>query len=55
VTTYLPAGRWLDWWSGAVLTGPQALRREVPLREMPLYLREDSLLVLGPERSHVGE
>jgi alpha-D-xyloside xylohydrolase len=55
VTTYLPPGRWLDWWSGAVLSGPATLRRQVPLREMPLYLREDSLLVLGPERSHVGE
>ena len=55
VTTYLPPGRWLDWWSGAVPQGPQTLRRQVPLRELPLYLRENSLLVLGPERSHVGE
>jgi alpha-D-xyloside xylohydrolase len=55
VTTYLPPGRWLDWWRGAVLVGPVTLRRQVPLREVPLYLREDSLLVLGPERSHVAE
>jgi alpha-D-xyloside xylohydrolase len=55
VTTYLPAGRWLDWWSGAVHEGPTTLARRVPLRELPLYLRENSLLVLGPERAHVGE
>jgi alpha-D-xyloside xylohydrolase len=55
VTTYLPRGRWLDWWSGAVHAGPTTLRRQVPLRELPLYLREDSLVVLGPERSHVDE
>jgi alpha-D-xyloside xylohydrolase len=55
VTTYLPPGRWLDWWSGAVLSGPATLQRQVPLHELPLYLREDSLLVLGPERGHVGE
>ena len=55
VTTYLPPGRWLDWWSGAVVEGPTVLRRQVPLAEMPLYLRQDSLLVLGPERSHVGD
>jgi alpha-D-xyloside xylohydrolase len=55
VTTYLPRGRWLDWWSEAVLDGPATVRRRVPLREIPLYLRENSLLVLGPERSHVGE
>jgi hypothetical protein len=27
----------------------------VPLRELPLFLRENSLLVLGPVRTHVGE
>jgi alpha-D-xyloside xylohydrolase len=55
VTTYLPPGRWMDWGSGAVLEGPRALSRRVPLRELPLYLRENSLLVLGPVRSHVAE
>jgi alpha-D-xyloside xylohydrolase len=55
VTTYLPPGRWMDWWSGAVHQGPTTLRRQVPLRELPLYLREDSLLPLGPVRSHVAE
>src|SRR5262249_51375559 len=55
VTTYLPRGRWLDWGSGAVHDGPATLRRQVPLDELPLYVREDSLVVLGPERSHVGE
>ena len=55
VTTYLPPGRWMDWWSGAVHQGPLTLRRQVPLRELPLYLRENSLLVLGPVRNHVAE
>jgi alpha-D-xyloside xylohydrolase len=55
VTTYLPPGRWMDWWSGTVHQGPLTLRREVPLRELPLYLRENSLLVLGPVRNHVAE
>ena len=55
VTTYLPRGRWMDWWSGAVHEGSTTIRRQVPLHEMPLYLRENSLLPLGPERNHVGE
>jgi alpha-D-xyloside xylohydrolase len=55
VTTYLPRGRWMDWWSGVVQDGPTVLRRQVPLEEIPLYLRENSLMVLGPERNHVGE
>jgi alpha-D-xyloside xylohydrolase len=55
MTTYLPPGRWMDWWSGAVHQGSLTLRRQAPLRELPLYLRENSLLVLGPVRSHVAE
>ena len=55
VTTYLPPGRWMDWWSGTVHQGSLTLRRQVPLRELPLYLRENSLLVLGPVRNHVAE
>jgi alpha-D-xyloside xylohydrolase len=55
VTTYLPPGRWMDWWSRTVHQGPTTLRRQAPLRELPLYLRENSLLVLGPVRQHVAE
>ena len=53
-TTYLPAG-WIDWWSDAVHQGATVLRRQVPLHELPLYVRDDSLVVLGPERDYVGQ
>ena len=55
VTTYLPRGKWTDWWTGAVHEGPTTISRQVPLEELPLYVRDESLVVLGPERSHVGE
>jgi alpha-D-xyloside xylohydrolase len=55
VTTYLPPGKWTDWWTGAVHQGPTTIRRQVPLEELPIYVRDESLVVLGPERSHVGE
>src|SRR5207245_6065735 len=55
VTTYLPGGKWTDWWTGAVHEGPTTIRRQVPLEELPLYVRDESLVVLGPERSHVSE
>jgi alpha-D-xyloside xylohydrolase len=55
VTTYLPRGKWTDWWSGAVHEGPTTIRRTVPLGELPIYVRDESLVVLGPERNHVGE
>jgi len=55
VTTYVPRGKWMDWWTGAIHEGPTTLQRRVPLEELPIYVRDESLIVLGPERNHVGE
>src|SRR5262249_53707337 len=52
---YLPRGRWTDWWTGAVHEGPTTLQRRVPLEELPIFARGESLVVLGPERNHVRE
>jgi alpha-D-xyloside xylohydrolase len=41
VDVYLPAGRWLDLFSGKVSIGNQHLVRESTLDEFPLYLRLD--------------
>jgi alpha-glucosidase (family GH31 glycosyl hydrolase) len=41
VDVYLPAGRWLDVFSGAVIRGGQHLVRTTTLDEFPLYLRLD--------------
>src|SRR5215475_10762430 len=55
VSTYLPRGRWTDWWTGTIHDGPTTIRRRVPLEELPIYVRDESLVVLGPERNHVRE
>jgi len=41
VEVYLPAGLWLDVFSGAVLRGGQHLVRDTTLDEFPLYVRLD--------------
>ncbi|OGO50639.1 MAG: hypothetical protein A2148_00765, partial [Chloroflexi bacterium RBG_16_68_14] len=55
VRVYLPAGRWFNFWSGDAVDGPRWLELTVPLERLPLYVRDDSLLPLGPEMTHVGE
>jgi alpha-D-xyloside xylohydrolase len=55
VRVYLPEGGWHDFWTGEVLAGPRWLDRTVPLDTMPLYVRDDSLLPLGPEMTSIGE
>lgn len=42
VDVYLPRGRWLDLYSGEILTGGRHLVRESTLDEFPLYLKLDS-------------
>ncbi|MDP2958748.1 MAG: glycoside hydrolase family 31 protein, partial [Longimicrobiales bacterium] len=55
VTLYLPEGGWYDLANGERVEGPRALRRTVPLDQMPMYGREGHLLPLGPVVQHTGE
>lgn len=52
---YLPAGRWFDFWSGAVIDGPRWLTRHAELDELPLYVRAGAILPLAPDMAHTGE
>ena len=52
---YLPAGRWYDFWTNEVSTGPAHLHLEVPLERIPLFVREDSILPLAPAMDYVGQ
>jgi alpha-glucosidase (family GH31 glycosyl hydrolase) len=40
-TTYLPAGQWVDVWTGQQHDGGQALEREVPRDVVPVYCRAE--------------
>ena len=47
---YLPAGRWTSFFdTKRVIEGPRWVREKVPLNEIPIWVREGSVLVLGPE------
>lgn len=37
--TYLPAGDWVDVWSGELLAGCQVVSREVPVTRVPVFCR----------------
>lgn len=37
--TYLPAGDWVDVWTGTAVTGGQIVSRDVPIDEIPVYAR----------------
>jgi len=49
-TVYLPAGaNWVDFYSGARLSGGQEVQADAPVTRIPLFVREGSILPTGPE------
>jgi alpha-glucosidase (family GH31 glycosyl hydrolase) len=45
---YLPAGDWVDAWTGMRLSGPVEVTRTVPLDEIAVYVREAAWGELAP-------
>ncbi len=43
-TIYLPAGRWIDFWTHEILEGSRTIKVQVPLDIMPLYVRANALI-----------
>lgn len=52
---YLPEGRWVDFWSKEVVVGGRWVDVDAPLGKLPLWVREGSILPLGPEMDYVNQ
>ncbi len=52
---YLPRGAWYDFWTNERVEGGGEISRPVDLETMPLYVREGSILPLGPVKQFTGE
>lgn len=46
---FVPAGNWTDLWTGAPVAGGQRLNLEETLGQMPLYVKDGSILFLGDD------
>jgi alpha-glucosidase (family GH31 glycosyl hydrolase) len=55
VSIYLPDGKWIDYWTKQEFDGPRNLTYHAPLDVLPLFVRADSIIPMGPEISYVGE
>lgn len=54
-SVYLPPGTWVDFWSGARLTGATSHRVPVTLRSIPLFVRAGAIVFQHPVVQHTGE
>jgi len=52
---YLPRGAWYDFWTHERVEGGREISRPVDLETIPLYVREGSILPLGPVKQFTGE
>jgi alpha-glucosidase len=51
---YLPAGTWVQWWTGEVVQGPAHVLAHAPLGRPALYAKANAAIPLWPERAHTG-
>ena len=53
---YLPSGYgWYDLYTGKYFEGGQMLKAEAPLEKIPVFVKEGSIIPLGPELRYTGE
>ena len=52
---YLPAGRWIDYWTGRAHGGPAWIVADAPLETLPLYVRAGSILPTAPVEQYAGQ
>jgi alpha-D-xyloside xylohydrolase len=53
--TYLPKGKWYDFWTGATVEGGKFADVPAPLDRMPLYVRAGSIVPMGPEEEYSNQ
>ncbi len=54
-SVYLPAGLWTDFWTEKVIKGPTRITVSAPLSQIPLFVREGSIIPMGPVMQYIGE
>ncbi|MCD6385104.1 DUF4968 domain-containing protein [Candidatus Sumerlaeota bacterium] len=54
-TVYLPKGIWFNYWTGEEYQGAKTLYIQPPLEELPLYIRCNSIVPIGPDIDYIGQ
>lgn len=53
---YLPKGAdWVDFWSGKKYRGGRDVKADAPIDKIPLFVRQGSIVPMGPVVQHTGE
>jgi alpha-D-xyloside xylohydrolase len=52
---YLPEGEWFDYWTGKLHSGKQSVRLDVPLDQIPIFVKSGTLLPLAEPTLHTDD
>jgi hypothetical protein len=52
---WLPPGEWTYWFSGRTFTGPGLIALQLPLDEIPLFVRGGAIIPMQPKMNRTGE
>ncbi len=52
-TVWFPPGRWVDYFTGATYDGPGSATLQVPLNQMPVFVKAGGIIPQAPGLSHV--
>ena len=52
---WLPAGEWIEWYTGTRLQGPARVGRTFALDEVPVYVKAGAIVPMQPPMRHTGE
>jgi alpha-glucosidase len=52
---WLPAGAWVEWFTGATLHGPAVVEREFALDEIPVFVKAGAILPMQPKMRNTSE
>jgi len=52
---WLPKGEWIEWPSGKHFSGPISADRSFSIDQIPVYIKEGSIVPMQPEMSYTGE
>lgn len=54
-TIYLPPGKWIDYWTKKEYEGESNISYTAPLEILPLFVKKNSIIPLGPRMNYVDE
>jgi alpha-glucosidase len=52
---WIPPGDWIDAWNGEIVSGPVTVTNQVPLDQIPIWIKAGAVLPLAPQMQYTGE